>query len=184
MAKSEKVMTPEFRAAFVSVFSPTQVNGKGDAKFRLTMVFPKDADLSDLKRIAREAAVAKWGDKVGTFALRSPFRDGGEKAHLDGFDESVVFVTATTTTRPGVVDQGVKPIIDASEFYSGCYARATVNAFAYENSGNRGVSFGLHNVQKLRDGTPFSGRAKPEEDFEAVEGAAAPEAAAGDPLFD
>lgn len=186
---TEKVLTPEFRVAFPHVFQAHKANANADPKFAVTMVFPKDADLSALKKLAAEAAREKWGDKIPP-NLRSPFRSGAEKAHLDGFDENVVFVTATSKYKPGLVNRNVEAIIDETEFYGGCYARATVNAFAYDTSGNRGVSFGIQNVQKLRDGQPFGGRTAPEEDFEPVpgeedivDGAAAPPPATGDDLF-
>jgi hypothetical protein len=59
-------------------------------------------------------------------------------------------------------------IIEEKDFYSGCFARATVRAFAYSNKGNNGVAFGLQNIQKLRDGDPLGGRTRPSDDFQAV----------------
>ena len=71
--------------------------------------------------------------------------------------------------KPGVVDQNVQPIIEAEEMYAGCYARATLTAYAFDTAGNRGVAFGLQNIQKIRDGEPFTGREKAEDEFEAIE---------------
>ena len=60
-------------------------------------------------------------------------------------------------------------ITDHAEVYSGCKVRATLSVFAYEKAGNRGVSFGLNNVQKLDDGERLDGRLKAEDDFGAIE---------------
>ncbi len=77
----------------------------------------------------------------------------------------MTFVSAKSKSKPGIVDSDRETIIDQSEFYSGCFARATVSAYAYDYMGNKGVSFNLLNVQKLDDGEPFSARSRPEDDF-------------------
>lgn len=162
---AEKIMTPKFRASFVHVFNPTK--GLGDKlKYSITMLFPKDTDISELKRICKAALKEKWGDKPPK-NLRIPFRDGDEKEY-EGYT-GMIFCGASSIQRPGLIDEERNPIIDPEEFYSGCYARATLTAFAYQHkSGNTGVSLGLQNIQKLQDGEPLISRAKPEDDFEAV----------------
>ena len=55
-----------------------------------------------------------------------------------------------------------------NEFYSGCWAIASVNAYAYDNAGNRGAAFGLLNLQKIKDDKPFGIHSKPEEDFKPI----------------
>ncbi len=60
-------------------------------------------------------------------------------------------------------------IIDPSAFYSGCIGNVSVNFFAYSVSGAKGIGCGLNNIQKLKDGPPLSGRARPEADFTAVD---------------
>lgn len=159
------VMTPEFRVSFPAVFKPKRQ--KGDAtsepKYGLTMLFPKGADLSKLKAAAQEAVKEKWGDKPPK-NLRSPFRDQGDR-ELEGYVEGCVFINASSLQKPGLVDRQRQDIIDETEFYPGCYARATLRAFAYDNNGNKGVAFGLNNVQKLRDGDPLGGRTRAQDDF-------------------
>lgn len=183
-----KVITPEFRVGFPRVFKAHAVNEGGEEKFSIVCLFPKGADLSKLKAAAKAAAVEKWGDKIPK-KLRSPFKDSGEKSEYDGFDEDCINISPASKYKPGLVDENVEPIIVETDFYGGCYARASVNAYAYQHpKGGPGVSFGLLNVQKLRDGDPFSGKSTPEEDFDAVppapEGDAAPPAGDGDELFD
>jgi len=174
MAKGEKVagknlMTPEFRVSFPAVFQARAAVAGQEPKFSLGMLWPKTADLSELKAAIRAAATIKWGVDPAKWPknLRSPLRDGAEKDY-DGYGPGVVFASASSKMRPGVVDQDVKPIIEPSEFYGGCYARATISVYAYDIAGNRGVAFGLRNVQKIRDGEAFSGATKPEEDFDVI----------------
>lgn len=168
MSKVElKVLTPKFRVSFPAVFQAESFQG-GDPKFALTMLFDGDADLSKLKAAAQAAVEEKWPDKKKRPAnLRSPFRDGAEKPELDGYD-GCTFVRATSKTKPGLVDLNLQQIIDPAEFYAGCFARATIRAYAYDQAGNRGVAFALENIQKLGDGQAFSGKATAEQDFAAV----------------
>ena len=167
----KKAMTPEFRASFATLFEPKGFQGN-DPKYSIVMLFDKTTDISELKNLAKEAVEEKWPDPDKRPAnLRHPFRDGDvEKPDMDGY-RGKIFVNATSKIRPGVVDQHKVQILDDNPetgFYSGCYARATVVAFAYDKAGNRGVSFGLQNVQKLRDGDTFTGRARAEDEFDAV----------------
>jgi hypothetical protein len=82
----------------------------------------------------------------------------------------MLYFTASSKAKPGVVDADVSPIMEQSEVYSGCYARVSLRAFAFSNSGNKGVSFGLGNVQKLADGDSLGGsRARAEDDFTPID---------------
>ena len=102
---------------------------------------------------------------------KNTFRDGDEEGDLEKNPEyeGHYFMTVSNKTRPGVVDQQVQPVLDATEVYSGCYARVSINAFAYNTQGNRGISFGLNHVQKVCDGDFLGGRSRAEDDFDAFE---------------
>lgn len=169
MSDVKKVMTPEFRVSFPAIFKPISFEG-GEAKYKINMMFPKGTDLSAMKAIAKAAIETKWPDAAKRPKdLRNPFRDGDvEKPDWPEYADTI-FVSASSKMKPGLVDQNVQPIIEESEFYAGCYARATVTAFAYDVAGNKGVAFGLQNVQKIKDGEPFSGREAPETEFDAIE---------------
>ena len=49
--------------------------------------------------------------------------------------------------------------------YSGCYGRVSLNFYAFNSNGNKGIACGLGNVQKLRDGEPLGGRSSAKDDF-------------------
>lgn len=174
--EKKKCVTHEFRVSFPSVFKAKAFEDQ-EAKYRVVMLFPKSVDLGkpagkqkiSLKHAAFNAAVEKWGPKEKwPKNLRWPFRDGNEKSDTAGYEDHI-FVSASSKSQPGLVDQYLKPILNEEDFYAGCYARAEVIAFAYDTKGNKGVSFSLQNLQKLRDGEQFSGRRKAEDAFEAVE---------------
>jgi len=166
----EKCMSPEFRVSFPQVFEAKSFQG-APPKFSLVMLFDKGIDLSKLKELAKNAINEKWPDaNKRPKGLKNPFRDGdAEKPGVEGY-ENAIFITASSKMKPGVVDSNLVPIISADDFYAGCFARATLTAYAYDTAGNKGVAFGLQNIQKLKDGDSFSGRSKAEDDFDIVDG--------------
>lgn len=174
---AENVITPMFRGCFVQVFrakAQKQPDGSfGKAKFSIKAAFPPDADLSVLKKEASEAAIAKWGDKPPR-TLRSPFRLNEELDNPTvGIPDDWIIMTfsANEDRRPGIVDAKLQDIIDETEAYSGAWYRCQVRAFAYESAGNKGVSFGLQNVQKMKDGDPLgAGNIPASKAFEAFGG--------------
>lgn len=174
----KKVLTPMFRVSFPHVFTPHKADEKAEPKYSVLMIFEKGTDLSKLVEAAKEVAIQKYGalDKLPK-GFRWPFRKGEEKIEkgLDGFTPGSIFFTASTKQPPGIIDGHRAPILKAEEFYAGCYAYATVHAFVYDTKGNVGVSFGLNNLQKAREGTPL-GRTRAEDDFEEIADAAGPAA--------
>ena len=65
--------------------------------------------------------------------------------------------------------KAVKPILDRSEVYSGCYARVSLSFYAFNSNGNKGVACGLGNIQKVRDGEPLGGRTNAADDFATLD---------------
>jgi len=157
---SGKVLTPEFRISFPSVFEKApQMDPKAkpeDAKYEITMLFPKNTDISKLRALAVEAAVKQWGaDKTKHPAnLRNPVRDGEEKSKNAGY-AGHFFAKASTKRQPGIYNLQHEDIIDRELLYGGCYCRAQLTAYTYDFNGNRGVAFGMESLQKLRDGEHF-----------------------------
>ena len=166
---SKKIITPEFRVSFPSIFEPIAFEGN-TPKYSLTMIFNKTDDLSEIESAVQFAIEEKWSNKKTRPAkLKLPLRDGStDRPNVEGY-ENCIFIHATNKLKPGLVDKDLSPIISPEDFYAGCYARATLNVFAFDTKGNRGVTFFLQNIQKLRDGESFSGRISPEADFKSVE---------------
>jgi hypothetical protein len=176
------VMTPEFRVSYPNVFKPKKNELNGKDEYSLVALFPKNTDLSKLKAAAQAAIEEKWGKDKTKWPqnLRTPFRDQGEKGKIDeksgqkilpaGHEEGAIYLNLKSAQKPGVVDMSVQDIINENDFYPGCWARATVNAYAYDQKGNRGVSFGLQNIQKTKEGEPLSGRMKAQAEFQPIEG--------------
>ena len=172
--------TPKFRVSFPNVFEAKKNELNGQDEYSVMALFPKGANMIALQQEAERAVIAKWGKDKSKWPtnLRSPFRDQAEKAKRDsdgnlvlpaGHEEGAIFMNLKTRQRPHVVDEKVQDIIDRNEFYAGCWAIASVNAYAYDQKGNRGVAFGLGNIQKVGDGEPLGGRTRAEDDFAPIE---------------
>lgn len=164
-----KVVTGIVRLSYANIWEPASVNG-GTPKYSVSLIIPK----SDTKTIAAinaavDAAIkqgaAKFGGKIpNKVALKLPLRDGDTEREDEAYKDSY-FVNANSTTAPQIVDRAVQPILDRSEVYSGCYARVSVNFYAFNSNGNRGIACGLGNIQKIRDGEPLGGRTSAADDF-------------------
>lgn len=165
--------TPEFTVSYPNIWTAKAVNEGDEAKFSISMVFDPDADLSEMKEKALNAAYNFWGrDKTRQLIedgkFRSPFRDGTKEKRGDSTYEGKIFVGARSSDQPGVgmiVGSKYVPITEKLDFYAGCKAVATINFFAYDVKGNKGVAAGLNNLCKTGEGSRLSGRKPAEDDF-------------------
>lgn len=167
-----KVTTGKVRLSYAHIFEPHAMNEGQEAKYSVSVIIPK-SDKETLKAIkeatdqAKKDGASKWGNKIPA-NLKTPLRDGDIDREDDPAYAGCYFLNASSKNKPGIVDQNVQPILDATEVYSGCYARLTLNFYAYNASGNKGVAAGLGNIQKLEDGEPLGGFSRAEDDFDSV----------------
>ena len=166
---STKVITGKVRFSYVNIFKSRAFQAGQDAKYSVCLLIPKE-DKATIKKIkaAIDAAVqdgisSKWGGKKPA-NLKLPLRDGDVERNDEAY-KGHYFINANSTTAPQIVDRAVKPILDRSEVYSGCYARVSLNFYAFNSNGNKGVACGLGNIQKVRDGEPLGGKTTAADDF-------------------
>lgn len=182
LKKAEPVIDGVVRTPKVKLYYPSllemSVMGKdpnGDKKYHTQFLIPTDADYSLMKQLLKKAAEEKWGIGKVPQGLRSPFLDCTVEGH-----EGWVRVRVKSDYKPGVVGADLKPINDPSLIYGGRWAVIHIHAYAYDQAGNKGVAFGLSDVQLLDHGPALGGRASTSSHFKAVEGVAStnPNAAA------
>lgn len=169
----EKIVTKKVRFSYVNVFEPRALEG-GEPKYSVTLLIPK-SDTETYNKIVEAMnktlteAVADVFKGVMPATPKFPIYDGdGLRPGGEPFGEECKghwVITANSKERPEVVDIAVQPIMSKSDFYSGCYGRASIVFFAYNTNGNKGIGCGLNNIQKLEDGQPLSGRSTAAEDF-------------------
>ena len=177
-ANSTRVVTGKVRFSFVNVFEARAFGENTEEKYSVMLMIPK-TDTATLSRIkaaidaaAQKGLQTKFGGKMPT-VLKTTLKDADKDTNQDGDVLSTIWpetaghyvINVSSKNKPQVVDAGLNPIIDPCELYSGCYGRASINFFAYNNSGNKGISAGLNNIQKLEDGEPLGGITTAEQDF-------------------
>lgn len=156
------------RFSYANVHQPVSVNGS-DPKYSASIIIPKK-DKTTIKNIkeAIQKAIQENKDKFGGKVpanLKMPLRDGDVDREDDEAYADSYFINANSKLKPGIVDADLNPIMDQSEFYSGCYGRASVVFYAFNVNGNKGIAAGLQNIMKTDDGEPLGGRSSAEDDF-------------------
>lgn len=165
-----KVVTSVVRLSYANVWEPKSING-GAEKYSVSLIIPK-SDIKTLTAIQKaiDAAIeegrGKFGGKIpNKSALKLPLRDGDIDRPDDEAYANCYFVNANSSTAPEIVDKARDPILNRSEVYSGVYARVSINFYAFNSNGNRGIACGLGNIQKVRDGEPLGGKTSAADDF-------------------
>ena len=161
------------RWSYVNAWEPKSING-GAPKYSVSLIIPK-SDTKTLEKIraAIQAAYEEGQSKLkgngrsvpALSALKTPLRDGDAERPDDEAYANSYFINANSGTAPGIVDADRNPILERSEVYSGVYGRASINFYAFNSNGNKGIACGLNNLQKIRDGEPLGGKSRAEDDF-------------------
>ena len=162
------------RWSYVNAWEPKSING-GAPKYSVSLIIPK-SDTKTIEKIqaAIQAAYEEGQGKLkgngksvpALSVLKTPLRDGDAERPDDEAYADSYFVNANSGTAPGIVDADRQPIIGRSEVYSGVYGRASINFYAFNSNGNKGIACGLNNLQKIRDGEPLGGKSRAEDDFD------------------
>jgi hypothetical protein len=175
--KGSRLITPKFRVSFPQVFEKASYNG-GTERYSLTGLFyPKQFTEADkakwdaIKKKLAEVCLEFFKKDIKTMkedrSFKIPFHKGNEKDYQGYGDPDMVFFSmANSKRRPQILDVNGNPITseNSEEFYAGCWARASVNPYAFNNIG-KGLAIGLGNIQKLGDDESFEGFTSAEDDF-------------------
>lgn len=169
-----KVITgPNTRWSYANVWEAKAING-GAPKFSVSLIIPK----SDTRTVAKikaaiEAAYLEGQSKLKGNAksvpaistIKTPLRDGDAERPDDEAYADSYFINTNSSTAPGIVDADLNVILTRSEVYSGVFGRASINFYAFNSNGNKGIACRLNNLEKIRDGEPLGGKASAEDDF-------------------
>jgi len=163
-----KIVTGKVRFSYANVFQPKASVEGGTPKYSVSLIIPK-SDKETIAKInkafeeTKQAAAAYFGGSVPK-GLKGGLRDGDEEKDDPAY-AGCYFINANSAQKPGVVDMDLNPIIDPSEFYSGCYGRASITMYPYDVSGTKGIAFGLNAVMKTEDGERLGGATASAADF-------------------
>lgn len=173
MADIKRYMTPPFRLSFPTLFEPESMDDKGPKKYGLSAVWtPADFTEADKKKwrtimvaineASKDRFKKAWKDLPDN--IKKGIRDGSERADMEGYGNGTKFANITSKMKPGVINLDNERL-GPEDIYPGCYCRATVTVYTYDNKG-KGVALGLMNVQKIKDGERLDSRTDAEDDFD------------------
>ena len=161
------------RISFANIWEPRSINGS-EEKYSVSCVIPK-SDTATIGRIEKAVEAAKadgkprrWGGKIPP-NLKLPLRDGDLERPDDENYRDCMFVNASSKEAPQIVDRRKQSIIDPMMVYSGCYCNISVNFYAFNTNGNRGVACSLGNIQFVKDGDRLGGKASADADFDELD---------------
>lgn len=172
-----KAVLKNVRLSYVHLFKPEAAEGSSEPKYSVSIIIPK-IDTENLEKVkaAINAAgqiglASKWGGKKPA-GMKPTLRDGDEDRPDDAAYAGCYFINASSRTKPEVVKAamvgGKKQLVQVTneeEVYSGCYGHVSINFFAYNTNGNKGIGAGLNNVMKTKDGEYLGGRVSANAEF-------------------
>ena len=170
-----KVVTGVCRFSYANLWEAKAMDENSKPKYSVSLIIPKSDTVTVNKiKAAIEAAYEEGQSKLkgngktvpALSVLKTPLRDGDLERPDDPAYANAYFINANSATAPGIVDADRQPILERSEVYSGVYGRASINLYAFNSNGNKGIACGLNNLQKIRDGEPLSGKSRSEDDFD------------------
>jgi hypothetical protein len=165
----KKVVTGEVRLSYVNLFEPKSIVEGGPLKYGVSVLIPKSdkAEVSKIQRVIDDLIRESQDILKGTKGLRTPLRDGDTEKDSEEYEDHW-FINVSNKNQPIVVDENRQEIINPREVYSGCFGRVSMNFFAYNKAGSKGIGVSLNAVQKTQDGESLGGgysRESLEEDF-------------------
>jgi len=169
-----KLMLKNVRLSYANLFEPRE-NQSGHLRYSTALLIPKDhPQVKAIKAAINDEGETKFGKKWASMVKKNglPLHDADEDGKADDNVEyeGNYYINTSSKRKPQVVDRQVQPILDESEIWSGCFCNVSIAVFAFEVPENKGVSFGLNNVQLVKEGDRLGGAANADEEFEQVEG--------------
>ncbi len=156
--------TGEIRVSYPQVWAAKSFKG-GNPKFSCIILIPK-TDKATIQKIDAcmnaakiEGKTTKWKGIIPK-SLDNPLHDGDEDFELEKKGEEFkghYYLNAKSDNKPYIFGIDGEEILNQSDFYAGCYAKAAINFFPYDNA-SVGVGVGLNGLKKTKDGKPFTAR--------------------------
>lgn len=168
-----KVIVGRARASYAHVFEPKAIDEKSEPKFSVSLLIDKEDTetlvileqaIANAFEAGRSKTQIKEGQKVPA-TFKYPLRDGDAERPDDENYAGKMFINCSSNQKPQVVTKAGVRIESSEGFYSGCYCKASINLYAFNVSGNKGIAAGLGNLMFLEDGGRLSGGSSAADDF-------------------
>ena len=173
--KTFKIILKNVRISYEALWEPKGFMGDANAKYSCNVLLDKRKDAKQIaeletliQEVYDEAVKGKWGGKgVRGFSVDNIVRDGDEEREGREGYKGKVFINPKSNTQPEMIDKSGKPIVRHDDLFSGCYCHISVNVYAYDVSGSKGIALGLNNVMVVDNDRALylGGRANAASDF-------------------
>ncbi len=186
---STRFVTGKVRLSYAKIMRPGKNEMNGKNEYSAVVLVPKtDTETINGLKAAAKAAIEKKFGGTPPKGLKNPLRDGDTSTKDDGspmgaeYKGHLFFNCKTDADRnkPSIIDTNGRELIDPDAVVSGDYVKLSVNAYAYDAVGNKGVAFGLNNVLLVAKGEPLGAPRMTAADEFGIGSGGAPAAAAGD----
>lgn len=163
-----KIVTSKVRFSYANVFVPKAGMDGGTPKYSVSILIPKSdkegvAKLQKAFEECKTSNAAFFGGSVPKL-LKGGLRDGDMEKEDEAY-AGHYFINANSAQKPDIVDANRETLFDQTDFYSGCYGRASITFYPYNAAGSKGIACGLNNLQKLEDGEKLGGVSSAAADF-------------------
>ncbi len=166
-----KMTTGRVRLSYAHLFTPRKQES-GEDKYGATLLIPK-TDAFTLNKLwacmanAKQKGIEK-GMKIPEHYSHTVYDGDGFRKNGEPFGpeaKGCYVISVSNSDKPVLIYVDQTALTEPRELYSGCYARAVINFFAYDRNGNKGISASLQAVMKLSDGEPLIGNVVTEADW-------------------
>ena len=163
-----KVILQDVRCSYVFVTEPRKGENGESGKYSIQILLPKDDEqVKKIKAAIVKAAEEKFGSNVKMGMLKLPLRDGDGEREGEEY-EGVYFLNANSSRKPGIVNRNNEPADqdDLDEYcYSGAYFHVSVNFYAFNFEGKKGIAVGLNNLMLRKKGERLDGSSSATSEF-------------------
>lgn len=162
------------RLLYVDLKEPRAVQQGKPPRYSVMLLIRKDSpELTAIKKAILFAMEEDFGKIVDLEGRCNPIKDcvvvdkireaKGKTLMFEKLENpgDYVFINASSQNRPSILDRDLNEMIDLKPLQSGCYVRVNINAWTWENSGERGVSIGLNHVQFWAEGESLASKTRP-----------------------
>lgn len=171
------VILRNVRLSYPALFKAKKAKESDKMSFNAAFILDKVTNADAIEAMKAACLFVKTEDGKG----KSPggpdrvcLRDGSFKEDKEGYGAGVMFVSARSDSRPGVVARdGKTPLAEEDGIlFAGCYVNASVRVWWQDNpTHGKRINAALMNVQFVRKGEPFGeSKVTPEEQFEDLGG--------------
>lgn len=155
---STRVVTGACRLSYCNIFKPRAFQEGDKEKYSSVLLIPKK-DKKTITKI-KKAIQEEIDNGKDTFwkgkepkDLWNPLRDGDDEEDHPEY-KGMYFLNAKSDSKPILLDEEGEELLDQSEIYSGCWARANISFFPYNNR-SKGIGVALNALKKHHDDEPF-----------------------------